>query len=152
MLFMPITQIAVRIIASALMVSASSSVSQTPPRSGCLSYGPSVVTISGILVRKTFPGAPNYESIRKGDKAETSWLLKLPTAVCVNEDSADPDLNPKQGTVREVQLVLQPEQYVQHKDLVGKKVIATGTLFGEITAHHHTPVLLMVRTLGQPPD
>jgi hypothetical protein len=69
--------------------------------------------------------------------------------VCVTEDSAEPDLNPKQGAVREIQLVLPPEQYVQHKQLVGKKVIATGTLFGEHTAHHHTPVLLTIHTLEE---
>jgi hypothetical protein len=43
--------------------------------------------------------------------------------------------------------VLQPQQYTQHKSPVGKRVIAIGTLFGEHTAHHHTPVVLTVRTL-----
>jgi hypothetical protein len=146
---MPIKHIAVGIIASTLLILTESSVSQTTPRSGCLSYEPVVVTISGTLVGKTFPGPPNYESVKKGDKPETSWFLDLPTTVCVTEDSAEPDLNPKQGAVREIQLVLQPEHYVQHKQLVGKKVIATGTLFGKHTAHHHTPVLLTIHTLEE---
>jgi len=146
---MPIKHIAVGILASTLLILTESSVSQITPRSGCLSYEPVVVTINGTLVRKTFPGPPNYESAKKGDKLETSWFLDLPAKVCVTEDSAEPDLNPKQGAVREIQLVLQPEQYVQHKQLVGKKVIATGTLFGKHTAHHHTPVLLTIHTLEE---
>jgi hypothetical protein len=87
------------------------------------------------------------ESIKKGDKPETGWFLDLPESVCVNEDKVEPDLNPKQSGIHEIQLVLQSEQYAQHKVLLGKRVIATGTLFGEHTAHHHTPVLLTVLTL-----
>ncbi len=34
---------------------------------------------------------------------------------------------------------------------VGKKVLATGTLFGEHAGHHHTPVLLTVHTLDDLP-
>jgi Domain of unknown function (DUF4431) len=144
---MPATFVPAGIIALTLLVLTESSVSQTRLQSECLSYDPSVVTLSGTLVRKTFPGPPNYESVKKGDKPETSWLLDFPESVCVNEDKVEPDLNPKRSAVREIQLVLQPQQYGQHKSLVGTPVIATGTLFGEHTAHHHTPVLLMVRTL-----
>jgi hypothetical protein len=66
----------------------------------------------------------------------------------VEQDSKDPDLNPAQGDVRRIQLVfLDAKAYQTDKELVGKKVIASGTLFGEHTGHHHTPVLLTVKTL-----
>ena len=71
------------IIALALLVLTSSSVGQTTPQSECLSYEPSVVTLSGTLVRKTFPGPPNYDSVKKGDKPETVWFLDLREDVCV---------------------------------------------------------------------
>jgi hypothetical protein len=135
------------IIALALLAFTASSVGQTTPQSECLSYEPTVVTISGTLVRKTFPGPPNYDSVKKGDRRETGWFLDLPENVCVKVDRAEPDLNPKQSGIHGIQLVLQPRQCAQYKSLVGKRVIATGTLFGEHTAHHHTPVLLTVRTL-----
>ena len=109
------------------------------------------MTLSGTLVRKTFPGPPNYENVKKGDKPETGWFLDLPENVSVNESKTAPDLNPKQSAIHEIQLVLQPEQYQQHKGMVGRTVLATGTLFGEHTGHHHTPVLLTVRTLADPP-
>ena len=120
---------------------------QSTPQSQCLSYEPAVVTLSGTLVRKTFPGPPNYESVRKGDRPETSRFLDLSESVCVNESTTEPDLNPKQSGIREIQLVVKPDQYQQHNGLVGRKVLATGTLFGEHTGHHRTPVLLTVRTL-----
>jgi hypothetical protein len=147
---MPAAYIFAGIIALTSLVLTNSSVSQTKPQSECLSYEPSVVTLSGTLVRKTFPGPPNYESVKKGDRPETSWFLDLPESVCVNESKTEPDLNPKQSGIHEIQLVLKPEQYQQHKGMVGMKVLATGTLFGEHTGHHHTPVLLTVRTLDEP--
>ncbi|HTR66172.1 MAG TPA: DUF4431 domain-containing protein [Terriglobales bacterium] len=133
--------------AGTLLVWSGVCLGQTSQKSDCLSYEPAVVKITGILIRKTFPGPPNYESIQRGDRAETSWFLDLPATVCVNEDRTKPGLNPGQRDVHEIQLVLQPEQYSQHKALVGGRVVATGTLFGEHTGHHHTPVLLTVRTL-----
>jgi hypothetical protein len=120
-----------------------------PSRDKCLLYGPSVVKLTGTLVRKTFPGPPEYKSIRDGDRSETSWFLDLNTPVCVNQDKAQPDLNPGRNDVRTVQLVVSAESYKKYKILVGQRVITTGTLFGEHTGHHHTPVLLTVRSLAK---
>jgi hypothetical protein len=147
---MPKQFISAGIIAAITLISMNSAMGQSTPQSQCLSYEPIVVTLSGTLVRKTFPGPPNYESVKKGDRPETSWFLDLPESVCVNESKTEPDLNPQQSGIREIQLVVKPEQYQQHKGLVGRKVLATGTLFGEHTGHHHTPVLLTVRTLDLP--
>lgn len=122
---------------------------QAAEGTSCLRYEPSVVKMTGALVRRTFPGPPNYESIHQGGKPETYWLLDLTQAVCVDEDKAEPDLNPAQKDVRRVQLVLDDKAYKTHKDLVGKRVVATGTLFGAHTGHHHTPVLLTVNTLAK---
>ena len=147
---MPLKCRAATIIAVTLLIPAPISLGQTPPQSQCLSYDPAVVTLSGTLARKTFPGPPNYESLKKGDKPETSWFLDLPADICVNVDPAQPDMNPRQSGIREIQLVLTPEQYKRSKDMVRSKVVATGTLFGEHTAHHHASVLLTVQTLENP--
>jgi len=115
----------------------------------CLSYEPSVVKLSGTLVRKTFPGPPNYESVTKGDKPEVYWMLNLLQPICVNQDNQEPDLNPAQTDVRVLQLVVNPVLYKTNGKLVDKRVAATGTLFSAITAHHHTPVLLTVTALDE---
>ncbi len=147
---MPIRCLPAAIIAVILFISITTSVGQSPTQSQCLSYEPAVVTLGGTLVRKTFSGPPNYESVKKGDSSETSWFLDLPESVCVNESETEPDLNPKLSGIHEIQLVLQPEQYQRHKGMIGRRGLATGTLFGEHTGHHHTPVLLTVRTLDEP--
>lgn len=114
---------------------------------GCLQYEPAMVKLKGTLIRLTFPGPPGYENVRKGDRPETSWFLKLPYAVCVDQDNADPLINTAKRNIRRVQLVVSEEMYRKYRNLVGHKVVATGTLFGEHTGHHHTPVLLTVSKL-----
>lgn len=113
----------------------------------CKSYEPASVSLHGILRQKTFAGPPNFEDIHKGDKPEPFWLLKLDSPICVAQDKTDPDLHPAQKNVREVQLVLTKEQDERVAVLSGKRVVATGTLFGSHTGHHHTLVLLTVTYL-----
>jgi hypothetical protein len=134
-------------VVSVLVLFGRASIGQTNAQRVCLSYEPTVVTLTGTLVRETFPGPPNYSSISQADEAETYWLIVLGAPVCVSEDRAEPALNPRQNAVNKVQLVLQRQQYEQNRTLLGREVIATGTLFGEHTGHHHTPALLTVRTL-----
>ena len=107
-----------------------------------------MVALHGTLSRKTFAGPPNYEDVRKGDKAETFWFLSLVSPICMNEDKSEPDLDPSRENIRKVQLVLvEVGAYDRVKALVGKKVVATGTLIGGISAHHHTPVLLTIKSI-----
>ena len=112
--------------------------SQNP--SACLSYEPSVVELTGTIVRKTFTDAQ--------DRPETYWVLELSRPICVNQDPKEPDLNYAQKDVRLIQLVfLDQKMFVTYRDLLGKKVIAKGTLFAGISAHHYASVLLTVSTL-----
>jgi hypothetical protein len=90
---MPVRMIAAVQVAL-IFLSPNSSMTQTIPAHGCVSYEPSHVTLQGTLVRKTFPGPPNYESVKNGDKPQTSWILELQENICVDEDKAQPDLNP----------------------------------------------------------
>ena len=131
-----------------LLLSGINCIGQVVP-TGCLSYEPSVVALHGVLIRKTFAGPPNYSDIRKGDKAETSLFLNLDWPVCVNVDKSEPDLNPSRKNISRVQLVLEVGTYGRYGALLGKTVLATGTLFGAHTGHHHTPVLLTVNSVEQ---
>lgn len=108
----------------------------------CLRYEPVVVALSGILVRRTYPGAPNYESIKDGDQPETGYYLKLQSPVCVkaeeNDESSDHD------DIKEVQLVLDIKQYATLRPKLGKSISLSGQLFEGFNGHHHTSVLLTV--------
>jgi hypothetical protein len=110
-------------IVMVLLVSLPGTRSQLEP-AGCRSYEPAVVTLHGSLIRKTFPGPPNYSDIHKGDRAETYFLLNLDSPLCLNTDKSDPDLRPSQKNVRTVQLVLEEGTYELVKQLSGKKVVA----------------------------
>lgn len=113
----------------------------------CLSYEPSIVRLTGTIVRETFLGAPNYASVEHGDKPEVYWLLNLSRPICVRADETEP-LNSEQKDVLRIQLVFPDASvYKTKKELVGKNVVAEGTLFGSHTGHHHTRVLLTVRNL-----
>ena len=117
---------------------------QTPT---CFRFEPAVSTISGTLVRKTFPGPPNYEDIKTGDRPETGWYVSLARPVCVTGTPGDEIDGQDEGGVDLVQLVLTHDEYKTHSGLVGKKVTVTGTFFRWHTGHHHTPVLLTVARL-----
>jgi hypothetical protein len=106
----------------------------------CLSYT-GRVQLSGSLVRRTFPGPPNYQSIAAGDLPEIYWLVRLDKPICVDPDADDP-LNASAAGVTAVQLVLTLEQYHVYGDLIGHHLSVEGQLFSAFTGHHHTPVLL----------
>jgi hypothetical protein len=108
----------------------------------CFAYEPTLVKLPGTIIRKTFPGPPNYESIRKGDKPETYFILHLSKPICTTA-SGD---NDAESGVRDIQLILTQKQYASYKKLVGNKIPVTlpGKLSHAITGHHHTPVIMEV--------
>lgn len=108
------------------------------------------VRLTGLVISRTYPGPPEYESIRKGDEPETYWLLALSKPVCVNEDK--PNFNPAYANIHKIQLVFPDEKaYKKYRKLLGKRVVATGTLYAGFNVHHKTRVLLIVKTLERPP-
>src|SRR5215475_1172545 len=105
----------------------------------CLEYEPKVISLSGVIVRETHPGPPNFESVANGDEPRTIWVLKLDKAICV---LASDDVNVREDNEKEIQLVLNAEQYKRYRSLLGQKVTASGTLFHASTGYHHKLLLL----------
>ncbi len=99
-------------------------------------------------MHKVFPGPPNYKDLQRGDTPEVLWLLNLAAPICVNQDKAQPDLNPSHKKIQTIQLVLPVEFFSKYKDLLGKRIIVTGSLFGAHTIHHRTAVLFTVSSLA----
>lgn len=110
----------------------------------CLRYEPEKVTLKGTLVRKTLPGPPEFESIEKGDRPETYWILKLTSPVCVNERlSGEMDFEDNRD-IRRMHLVINTEDYSRYEDFVSKKVVVTGILFYKYSGYDHTRVLEVI--------
>ena len=105
----------------------------------CLNYEPAEVALEGTISRRSFMNA--------SDQKEVVWILRLAKPVCVNADEGS-DFNVERSRVTDVQLVLDADMFAKYRRLLGKKVRAAGTLFGEHTGHHFTPVLLDVTAVN----
>jgi len=111
----------------------------------CITYEPNTINLYGRITRKVFAGPHNYENVAKGDEAEQVWVLRLNRPVCVAA-SAQWEA---EANVSEIQLVFGEgsSQYNRYESLLGEKVVAKGRLFHAHTGHHHTKVLLTVRSI-----
>jgi hypothetical protein len=87
-------------------------------------------------------GAPGYGEDPKRDEKEVGFYLDLSTPACTVAGSEDIDVAKK--NIRRIQLVLDERGYDALRPFLRKRVTLRGTLFGAITGHHHTPVLLDV--------
>jgi hypothetical protein len=110
----------------------------------CLSYEPVEVTLTGKTSLKVFPGPPNYESVKQGDRPEPAWLLHLAKPICIKADPKNGD-NLAMQNVSVIHLVLRDKQFKQHRNLRKKGAVKfTGRLFHSFTGHHHADVLMWV--------
>lgn len=106
----------------------------------CQDYGPASIT--GRLVRQTYAGPPDYESVTKGDQPIVIYLLQLDYNLCLNESQVV-----AQGT-RELQLQWSGGGPGPFPDLLGRKVTVTGELIRG-GAQHDKRVVLVASRLTQ---
>ncbi len=106
---------------------------------------PDPLSFTGTLSYQVFPGPPNYENIKKGDKPEHAYILKLDQQICATGDEF---LDGKE-MFDQVQLLSGDSsptgraapQSLQGFD--GKRVVVSGKSgFGAQTGHHHAPLLM----------
>jgi hypothetical protein len=95
--------------------------------------------LSGKLVSRMYYGPPGYGDDPQTDAKENQLILILNTPIDVSGGSPDPNDIPA-ANVSEVTLV--PAKGAKLTAYREKNVTVSGHLFGEFTAHHHTPVLL----------
>jgi hypothetical protein len=110
-----------------------------------LSYQPTVVKLKGTLRIKQYYGPPNF-----GENPETDAKEELPVLDLISPVNVRANPNPMAEFDRtsveellEIQLILKKP----HKQFINKTVYVTGTLFHAFTGHHHTDVLMDVRSI-----
>jgi uncharacterized protein YecT (DUF1311 family) len=111
-----------------------------------LSYEPATVELEGRLVTRWKYGPPNYGEQPKTDEKVKVPILVLDYAVNVRGKAGDLINAESVEGVKQVQLGFAYGE-TAHKQLIGKDVVATGTLFHAHTGHHYTDVVLMVRSI-----
>lgn len=118
-----------------------------------LTYGPSIIELTGILDLQTFPGPPNYESIKDGDEIERHFYLKLEKPIDVlpmKENSAienpEIELNVK---IIQVSISEEDNKIWDRVRKIGKggHVRVQGTPFHRFTGHHHSRILMVVKNI-----
>jgi hypothetical protein len=111
----------------------------------CVEYG--AASLAGRLVRQTYPGPPDYESVTKGDEPRIIWVLVLDERTCAYSSST---YTSRYGE-REVQLVLDAEQYVQYRNFHGKQLIVTGELIRG-SGRYEKRLVLIVNEMKEAPS
>jgi len=103
------------------------------------------LTFKGSLSRPVFPGPPNYEDVKKGDKPERAYIIKLDAPICATGD----EFLDSSQTFDTVQLLVDDSANDSRAlnasltQLIGKRVEVTGKSgFGAQTGHHHAPLLV----------
>ena len=103
------------------------------------------LTFKGSLSRPVFPGPPNYEDVKKGDKPERAYIIKLDAPICATGD----EFLDSSQTFDTVQLLVDNSANDSRAlnasltQLIGKRVEVTGKSgFGAQTGHHHAPLLV----------
>ena len=112
-------------------------------------YEPEIVELTGTLIRKTFPGPPDFV-FDKASSSESCRILKLDAPIAVAPSASSDDVNSDAfNQITEMQLVLANDVLVANARRIksGKHLDVTGTLFESHTGHHHTQVLITVRSL-----
>ena len=107
------------------------------------------ITLRAKLIRHTFPGTPNYESIEDGDMPETRWILEVPSSEIrrliesnyLTEDLYYPD---KKGWI---QLIAVGDEE-SPLPFLNKQVIVQGYL-GTLISHIHTPATLEAKEIHE---
>jgi Domain of unknown function (DUF4431) len=118
----------------------------------CYPYEPAVVSLSGKLIRETFPGPPNYHSVKEGE-AETFFSLVLSKRLCTFVDENDFN-NRAEKSVEKLQLVFlgdASEKYKKYRPYLGRNTQCKGKLFSALTGHHYIPVLMIVESCEPTP-
>lgn len=121
-----------------------------PAAPACLDVrgGDAPVLLEGQLERHVYPGPPNYESIRHGDRAVPTHILVLDRPICIDDgdEFADP-------TVRfnRVQIFESEEGNwlrLRMRAAVGHRIRIRGIGFASFTVHHNAPLVVRITQIS----
>lgn len=125
-----------------------------PARGACVDVNAPELAFAGTLDFRIFPGPPNFTDVRKGDKPEPGYILKLDQPICTTGDSS----LATDRTFDRIQLL--PDDSLAGKQLsaalrhlIGQRVSVAGkSAFAASTAHHHAPLLLPITSVSVSSD
>lgn len=108
----------------------------------CLPYEPALVVLHGKIESSESYGSPGYGENPEKDATESYYFIKLVEPICTQGSSDDPENQQSEDDIDEIQII-----WNNAGKFKGENVNISGTLFHQITGHHHTKVLINVREL-----
>lgn len=126
--------------ALALFLAMSGASSQAGGAPSCLKVG-ATVSLHGRLISRTFAGPPGYDSVRHGDAAEVTPVLRLGRPLCVTGLHGETD--PTRHSIRELQVLdVHDRLDARQRGACQRACVLTGQLARAESGHHHTPVMI----------
>jgi hypothetical protein len=102
------------------------------------------VTLTGRLERHVYPGPPNYESIRRGDRAEPAYILVLDRPICIDDGG---EFGNPRGPFGRVHLYTsQDPLWPRLRAAIGHRILVSGRGFAAHTGHHREPLVVDIAT------
>ncbi len=111
-----------------------------------LSYEPQTVELDGRLIIKSKFGPPNYGEQPKTDQKVKVPVLVLKNAVNVLASQEDGYNSQPVYNTTQIQLAF-TDTATTYRNLIGKNVVVTGSLFHAHTGHHYTEAVLKVHSI-----
>lgn len=111
-----------------------------------LSYEPQTVELHGRLVIQSKYGPPNHGEEPKTDQKVKVPVLVLKYAVSVRASQEGGPNSQPVNRIKQIQLAFNDSE-TSYRNLIGKNVVVTGSLFHAHTGHHYTDVVLTVRSI-----
>ncbi len=112
--------------------------------SSCVVSG-SYSSVRGRILKEIYPGPPNYESVKNGDKPMKYWFLKTERPICSYESDMTTDELTKIASQNKFQLVI--DDYDKYKNKQGKLVTVHGMPYSRHTGYHNTALLIEVANI-----
>ncbi len=114
---------------------------------GCLRYSPVTVNMTGEMKAVQKFGPPNFGETPATDEQVTVPVLHLNQLVDVCGDPTS-DVNPDTAVkVQDVRIIFATAGG-DAKPWYGRRVMVAGTLMASHTAYHHTPVVMLLKSIA----
>jgi hypothetical protein len=108
---------------------------------GCPSCSGDEIEVTGVIKLEVFPGPPNYENIAEGDIPENYWFAVFDKSVCFSPDN---EFLSEEVALTKIQLMFDGSDNQLEE---GKKYFIKGITVPAHTGHHHSDVLLQVKSI-----
>lgn len=116
-----------------------------------LRYEPAVVRLAGFLSVEKHFGPPGYGEDPKHDSVEEALILVLDGWAEVQGDPKGGGNTESFSDVQRIQVVILDQDNRMLWRMIGQHVALEGTLFQAVTGHHHTRVLMTVKSFRPDP-